>query len=109
MVERDFLDKIRETEQQAEELLDHARESARLKQEKARENALGILDQGREAAAAVQQKLLQQAEETASQLNAESADSTQRKVDLIQADCAKRLDQAVEKLVERIVRVDGHR
>lgn len=109
MVKLNFLAEIRDTEQQAAEIISQARENARLLQDDARQQAAEIIQSAREEAIVLQQKLINDAENEAVQITrlaheralAETAGHCEIS-DIL-------LDSTAHLVVERIVNENAHR
>lgn len=109
MVKLNFLAEIRDTEQQAADIISQARENTKLLHDDVRQQAAEIVQSAREEAIVLQQKLISDAETQAGQTTrlaheralAETAEQSEISDSL--------LASAAHLVVERIVNANAHR
>lgn len=109
MGEQDFLVQIRNTEQEAADILEKARQAAKVRLEHAREQSISQLALARDEAANLQQRLLSAAEKKAADILAESQIEAEKDSRNLAGRSAERLTHAAQSIVERIVITDANR
>ncbi len=103
MADRDFLEEIKMTEQEAATRVEKARENAQLQRQMARQEAAELLDRAYLEATAIRQQTMQDAEARYRQLVADEKDHGEESFtisELLLADTAKIIAERIVTLLE---------
>ncbi len=109
MADLNFLSEIKESEQQAADMIGLARKNAKLLQDDAQRQAADLMQGAREDAIALQQQLIRGAEKQAAEIILSAHDRALTETAAQSVISGKMLDAAAHMLVERIVNKNAHR
>ena len=99
----DFLTQIRTTESEAVNLVEKARQQARLKTQEAREKAAQELAQTNQQALHLQQKIQEESEQEAEKIRNQAQQQAQTEVEKLQQLSSGKIPEAAGLIAERIV------
>ncbi len=105
MVDRDFLEEIIETEEEAARRVEEARENAQIERERVRQETGALIDSAYSEAATIRQNMLDEAERRYAELVSDQSSVSVRPLESISEE---ELNEVADDIAERIVSLLGH-